>query len=105
MKSPCQKKHVIWHSHEHLWQPSIVHKLLACTSLNIKDLDDSAMSERIIAFATEAHDDSGFTSDDIFLDDELCFPFSTSLFSHHVKDIIQDVLQGSANFARCTPWF
>jgi len=48
------QKHVNWHSHEHFWQPPIVHKLLACSPLDDKTLDTSTVFEEVIVFVTAA---------------------------------------------------
>jgi len=52
--------------------------------------------EEDIVFVTTADDDSDddsefISEDNIFLEDELCIPFSTSLFPCHDQDLIEDV--------------
>ncbi len=59
-------------------------------------MGDLKMFEEEIIFDTAADDDLELTSkDDIFLEDALCVPFSTSLFPHHDQGIIQDALRES----------
>jgi len=95
-ESLTDQETTFWSSHEHLWQSSITHKLLTCTSVDDKNLGGLKMFEEEIIFDTAADDDLEFTSeDDIFPEDALCIPFSTSLFPHHNQSIIQEVLQES----------
>jgi len=83
----------VWNSHE----PPLILKLLTCNALTNMDLDACTVFEEEIVFDTDADGDLELMSeDDIFLEDALCVPFSTSLLPHHDQSIMQDVLQESA---------
>jgi len=58
--------------------PPFIHELLACTSLDDKNLGDIKMFEEEINFVTAADDDAEFTNEDgIFFFFFLCVPFTS----------------------------
>jgi len=63
------------------WQPSVIPAVLACASLDDKDMDSCITFEKEITVVTFADHDVEFTNenDGILFQDDLCIPFGMQL--------------------------